>query len=150
MARNGQRTGPNRFTRTGLFLDTRGQSVLSVAICDRCRFKVYYSDLMPDQNFPGLRVCPACRDDKDPYRLPARMTEKITIRFPRPDESIAITDDNALLNNEYYSAPLADQAAGLSAQQQTQDVNLGTEQIVKRTGFESLTQDLPTGPTQNG
>jgi hypothetical protein len=41
---------------------------------------------MPDKNFPGLKVChQGCADQLDPYRLPARKTERITIRFPRPD-----------------------------------------------------------------
>jgi hypothetical protein len=48
-----------------------------------------------DPNFPGLQVCDqGCADDFDPYRLAARKTEKITIRFPRPDENIAIEDNN--------------------------------------------------------
>jgi len=39
-----------------------------------------------DPNFPGLRVCnEGCADQLDPYRLAARKTERITIRFPRPD-----------------------------------------------------------------
>ena len=47
-----------------------------------------------DPNFPGLQVCDqGCADNKDPYRLPARPTEKITIRFPRPDTDIAVTPD---------------------------------------------------------
>ena len=49
-----------------------------------------YVDLGPDTNFPGLRVCShGCRDQLDPYRLPARKTERINLRFPRPDESVA-------------------------------------------------------------
>jgi hypothetical protein len=48
-----------------------------------------------DPNFPGLQVCDqGCADNFDPYRLAARKTEKITIRFPRPDESIAVEDNN--------------------------------------------------------
>ena len=60
--------------------------------------KVPYSTLIPDPNFPGLRVCEArgCADEKDPYRLPARKTERITLQFPRPDVSVA-TDDNGLV-----------------------------------------------------
>jgi len=30
-------------------------------------------------------VCRDDRDDYDPYRLPARETEDITLRYPRPD-----------------------------------------------------------------
>jgi len=47
--------------------------------------------MSPDPNFPGLRVCnQGCKDQFDPYRLPARQTERINLRFPRPDESIAV------------------------------------------------------------
>jgi len=72
-----------------VYLDTRGNSVLSVAICDRCSRKFAYVDLMPDPNFPGMRVCKDDLDQFDPWRLPAIQTENITLRFPRPDVSIA-------------------------------------------------------------
>jgi hypothetical protein len=50
-----------------------------------------YTDLQSDPNFPGLRVCSqGCKDQYDPYRLPARKTERINIRFARPDESVAV------------------------------------------------------------
>ena len=72
-----------------VYLDTRGNSVLSVAICDRCSRKFAYTALMPDPNFPGMRVCKDDLDQLDPWRLPARQTEKIALRFPRPDQSVA-------------------------------------------------------------
>ena len=72
-----------------IYLDTRGNSVLSVAVCDRCNRKFAYVDLMPDPNFPGMRVCKDDLDNFDPWRLPARQTENISLRFPRPDVSIA-------------------------------------------------------------
>lgn len=84
-----------------IFLDTRGYSTLAIAICDRCRMKRPHSELRPDPNFPGLKVCgQGCADDKDPYRLPARKTERITLQFPRPDVSVA-TDPNNLTTGEY-------------------------------------------------
>ena len=44
---------------------------------------------MPDPNFPGLRVCQqGCADNKDPYRLPARKTERINLQYPRPDVNL--------------------------------------------------------------
>lgn len=67
------------------YLDTRGRSTLAVAICGRCSRKFPYDELMPDPNYPGLRVCRDDLDDLDPYRLPARQTENIALRFPRPD-----------------------------------------------------------------
>lgn len=70
-------------------LDTHGNTVLSIAICDRCKMKRAYVDLGIDPNFPGLRVCNlGCRDQFDPYRLPARQPEKISLRFPRPDADL--------------------------------------------------------------
>lgn len=72
-----------------VYLDTRGNSVLSVAVCDRCNRKFAYVDLMPDPNFPGMRVCKDDLDNFDPWRLPARQTENIALRFPRPDVSVA-------------------------------------------------------------
>ena len=72
------------------FLDTRGNAVLSIGICGRCQMKRASVDLVPDKNFPGLIVCiHGCVDNKDPWRLPARKTEKITIKYPRPDVNIA-------------------------------------------------------------
>ena len=72
-----------------VYLDTRGNSVLSVAICDRCSRKFAYTELYPDPNFPGMRVCKEDLDQFDPWRLPAIQTENIALRFPRPDVSIA-------------------------------------------------------------
>ncbi|MFA5897763.1 MAG: hypothetical protein WC829_01490 [Hyphomicrobium sp.] len=47
------------------------------------------TEQIPDHNFPGLKVCThGCADELDPYRLPARQTERITLRFPRPDANI--------------------------------------------------------------
>jgi hypothetical protein len=78
------------------FLDTLGYSEIAIAVCDRCKMKVPYSTLIADPNFPGLRVCEArgCADEKDPYRLPARKTERINLRFPRPDESVAVNPND--------------------------------------------------------
>lgn len=40
---------------------------------------------MSDPNSPGLRVCVDDMDEFDPYRLPARQTERINLPFVRPD-----------------------------------------------------------------
>jgi hypothetical protein len=64
-----------------------------------------YSDMRPDGNIPAIKVCSdSCSDNWDPYRLPARQPEKITIRFPRPDADVAVqtnyltTDPNVALD----------------------------------------------------
>lgn len=72
-----------------IYLDTRGNSSLGIALCDRCSTKFPIGELYPDPNSPGLRVCRKDLDVLDPYRLPARQPEDITMRFTRPDTSIA-------------------------------------------------------------
>lgn len=84
------------------FLDTLGYSQIAIAVCDRCKMKVPYSTLIPDPNFPGLQVCEArgCADEKDPYRLPARKTERINLRFPRPDVSVAVNPNDLVTTQD--------------------------------------------------
>ena len=76
-----------------IYIRTRGGNSLAIAICDRCKFKFRYDDLRADGNSPGLRVCQKCYDVKDPWRLPARQTETVNLRQPRPDESVAIPEE---------------------------------------------------------
>lgn len=94
-----------------VYLDTSSYSVLSVAVCDRCNRKFPYVELMPDPNFPGMRVCKDDLDNFDPWRLPARQTENIALRFPRPDVSVATgpiggndlqTENGFQNNNSFY------------------------------------------------
>jgi hypothetical protein len=77
-----------------VFMDTTGLASLAIAVCDRCKMKRAYVDLRPDGNSPGLRVCgQGCWDTLDPYRLAARKTERINLRFARPDVSVAANDN---------------------------------------------------------
>jgi len=78
----------------GVYIDTMGKSVLSIAVCDRCNRKVPYTELRSDPNFPGLRVCRDDVDQFDPWRLPAIQTEVITLRHPRPDVPIGLNPNN--------------------------------------------------------
>jgi len=88
------------------WLNTVGNNVLSIAICDRCKFKRAYSDLIPDGNIPALRVCQnGCSDQFDPYRLPARQPEKISIRFPRPDADVAQYNDAITTDPNVVNSP---------------------------------------------
>lgn len=98
-----------------IWLDTTGRSTLGIGVCDRCRIKMSIEDLYSDPNSPGLRVCLADRDEYDPYRLPARQPEKITLPFVRPDANIATNpaglvteDDNEFIitnDGEDYIVP---------------------------------------------
>lgn len=67
------------------YLRPKANGKVAVAICDRCRFKFYASELSDDPDTPGLRVCPDCRDSVDPYKLPVRPVEDTSLEHPRPD-----------------------------------------------------------------
>ena len=81
------------------YLDTRGKTSLAIAVCDRCKFKAAWSDLVQDPNSPGLRVHAHCADEFDPYRLPARPNENISLTWARPDEPIA-TNPSGLISED--------------------------------------------------
>ena len=84
-----------------IFLDTTGNSSLAIFICDRCRMKRPMDEVQPDPNFPGLKVCQqGCADEKDPYRLPARKTERINLQFPRPDVDVEVIDNSILTTGD--------------------------------------------------
>lgn len=73
-----------------IYLDTRGKAILSIGICARCSVKYAMSDLTPDPNAPGLLVCPdGCKDVLDPWRLPPRDGDRISIEYARPDIDIS-------------------------------------------------------------
>jgi|GEM_PF-3072306 len=72
-----------------LYLDTTGNSTLAIGICARCKVKYPLGDLRPDPNSPGLLCCPdGCLDVLDPWRLPARAADRITVDQPRPDAAL--------------------------------------------------------------
>lgn len=74
-----------------LYLDPTGQPTFGIGICARCSRKMFLTDLHPDPNSPGLMVCKEDLDELDPYRLPARQTERINLDFVRPDVSLTGT-----------------------------------------------------------
>lgn len=71
--------------------DPTGAPWYAVGICDRCNRRFLLHELIEDGNLPGLRVCRDDWDELDPYRLPARQTEDITLPFVRPDVPIEVT-----------------------------------------------------------
>lgn len=107
-----------------VYLDTRGKSSLSVAVCDRCKMKRSITELVPDPNSPGIRACRdrGCIDVYDPWRLPARQPDRIALRFARPDVPLnnfdpvyylstedgfhLITEDGAFILTEDSESPI--------------------------------------------
>jgi hypothetical protein len=73
-----------------LYLNTQGNSSLGIGICDRCAKKFPIGELHEDRNTPGLLVCEKDNDDFDPWRLPARQPDRITLPHYRPDVDIAV------------------------------------------------------------
>lgn len=78
---SGERANPP----TGVFLNTTGNQTLGIGICSRCQFRFPLGELQDDPNIPNFKVCRADRDDFDPYRMPARSPDIITLPFVRPD-----------------------------------------------------------------
>ena len=68
-----------------VYLDTRGQSTLGIAICARCSRKFPLAELQSDPNYPNLMVCKEDTDQYDPYRLAPRPPDQIVLPFVRPD-----------------------------------------------------------------
>lgn len=75
------------------YLNTLGEKTLTIAVCDRCKMKAKLVDLVSDPNAPGLRVHSYCADQFDPWRLPARAQDKITVEYPRPETPLVVPDD---------------------------------------------------------
>jgi len=98
-----------------VYLSTLGKTTLAIGICGRCSRKFSLDDLYPDPNYPGLRVCRVDMDEYDPYRLPARQPEVISLQYPRPDTPIGTDplglpteDDSYFLTTEdsdFYLEP---------------------------------------------
>lgn len=79
-----------------LFIDPRGHATYGIGICGRCSRKMLLEDLFSDPNSPGLMVCKKDLDVLDPWRLPARQTETVTLPFYRPD--LPLTDPSPPLS----------------------------------------------------
>jgi len=75
------------------FLPVRTSPNAAIAICGRCRKKMYLSDLRSDPNVPGLRVCRECTDVYDPYRKAPRQPDNIVLNNPRPDETLTVPEE---------------------------------------------------------
>ena len=57
-------------------------------------------ELRRDGDSPGLLVCRDDWDEKDPYKLPQRRPEKITLRDIRPDSDIDLTQAEVVVEDE--------------------------------------------------
>lgn len=86
------------------FLPVRTSPNCAIAVCDRCHTKVYLAELQPDGNSPGLRVCKSCWDVKDPYRLPPRRPDHITVQHPRPFAPPPLVSTPLTVGTEYGEA----------------------------------------------
>lgn len=60
----------------------------SLGICGLCGMTVPYSELIEDGNVKGLYVERSCRDEIDPYKLPARSPDSFVLHHPRPDATL--------------------------------------------------------------
>ena len=96
-----------------VWLNTRGFTSLAVAICDRCKMKRPISALGSDPNSPGIFAClNGCIDEYDPWRLPARYAEEITLDHPRPDLPLVFSSAGGYLLLESGDKILFGSASG--------------------------------------
>lgn len=79
------------------YLSVRRHGSSAIAICGRCNMKVYHDDLMQDPNNQQW-CCHECVDLYDPYRLPARVAEDISLRHPRPDVPLTISSEEVFVS----------------------------------------------------
>lgn len=90
-----------------LYERTLGKSILSPAICDRCRLRGAAADMIPDPDKNGLFVHKHCADKLDPWKLPPRQSENITIPRPRPDRPL-VNPGTPLVNNPMEEGMIID------------------------------------------
>ena len=72
-----------------LYLPLRMRGSVAIALCARCGFKCQHDDLVQDPN-TKMWVCSKCQDIYDPWKLPARRPEDITLHHPRKDEDLTV------------------------------------------------------------
>lgn len=73
---------------SGLYLDVKTVGgTMAIAVCYRCQKKIYAGGLKKDPNNQNF-YCSECVDILDPWRLPARRAEDISVQHPRPDTDI--------------------------------------------------------------
>lgn len=72
------------------WLDPTGHPTYGIGLCARCSRKMYLEFLYDDPNYPGLKVCMEDLDQLDPYRLPPREPDQITLDFIRPDVPLQV------------------------------------------------------------
>lgn len=66
---------------------------LAIAVCPRCKFKRYYGDLERDPNTNQMVCKYGCVDIYDPYRLPPKAPDQLTLQYPRSEEPLVVPDD---------------------------------------------------------
>ena len=71
-----------------LYLDVKNVGgSMAIAVCPRCSMKMYYGDMVQDPN-TKVYMHKDCADKYDPWKLPARAAEDITLHHPRPDTDL--------------------------------------------------------------
>ena len=73
-----------------LYLPVRAKGSAAIAVCYRCSRKFHMDQLVKDPN-NGMWVCTDDQDVLDPWRLPARQAENISLDHPRPDVPLEVT-----------------------------------------------------------
>ncbi len=84
----------------GVYGVNYGKSNIANAICDLCRLRGANADMIEDHDRPGLFVHPECADTKDPWKLPPRQTENISLKRVRKDPSTAFYPTDVIVPDD--------------------------------------------------
>lgn len=125
-----------------LFLDTSDESTYAIGWCMRCWRKFPLFELSRDPNSPGLIVCAQDKDELDPYRLPPKNPDDITLPFYSPDSPITDDDRGELEVPVDCTLNVREEAGGQSIQMTATDGML----IIDTSISGSTTITLPLAP----
>lgn len=67
------------------FLNPTGRRTYQLVHCDRCARKLFASQVRSDGDNPALKVCRACRDSIDPWKLPPRKADDYAVPGATPN-----------------------------------------------------------------
>lgn len=125
-----------------LYLDTSEESTYGIGWCMRCWRKFPLAELSRDPNSPGLIVCEQDKDALDPYRLPPRNPDDITLPFYSPDSPITDDDRRIAEVTTAFGLHIREEAGGQSIQMTALDGVL----IIDTSISGATTVTLPLAP----
>jgi hypothetical protein len=114
----------------------------AIAVCDRCKQKYRYNDLVKDLAMPGLWVCKTCQDGPNPWVNWKPRLVPIVLDHPRPDQIVPMSYLKIVDGKPRLYVVQED---GKAALVQTQEGQLDMEdyQVEYKTAQQTINQYIP-------